>query len=242
MMQSKVIERPIASVPRPILAALVLVLALQLGIRSLSAPVMPTATELPPVPGLNTLSGASFGDPIPLAKILMLYLQTFDYQSGNLTPYQALDYDKLQTWLTQILRLDPKGQYPLMAAARLYADVSNEAKKRQMLEFVYQEFFSDPERRWPWLAHAAAVAKHGLKDLPLARKYAAAIQQHAVGDDVPLWAKQMEIFILEDMNELEAARIMIGGYLEKGLIENPGELRFLEQRLKEIESRMKDKK
>ena len=47
----------------------------------------------------------------------------------------------------------------------------------------------------------------------------------------------MEIFILEDMNELEAARIMLGGFIAKGLIKHPGELRFLEQRLKEIEAR-----
>ena len=235
-------ERPIAVVPRGILVLLTLALAAQISIRGANPPSIPKAVDLPPPPGASALTIAGFGDPIPLAKVLMLYLQAFDYQSGDRTPFQALNYDRLQAWLSRILQLDPHGQYPLMAAARLYAEVSDETKKRQMLEFVYQEFFKDPARRWQWLAHAAAVAKHGLKDLPLARKYAAAIQQHATGDDVPLWAKQMEIFILEDMNELEAAKIMIGGYLDKGLIKNPGEMRFLENRLKEIEARMKVKK
>jgi len=235
-------ERPFTTVPRGILAALILALAVQFGIRGANPPTAPKAADLPPAPGAGTLALASFGDAIPLAKVLMLYLQAFDFQSGNRVPYQALDYDRLQAWLTQILRLDPKGQYPLMAASRLYADVPSEAKRRQMLEFVYQEFFKDPDRRWQWLAHAAAVAKHGLKDLPLAQKYAAAIQQHALGENVPLWARQMEIFILEDMNELETARIMIGGYIEKGLIKHPGELRFLENRLKEIEARIKEQK
>ena len=232
-------ERPFTTVPRRILIALILALLVQLGLRSANPPAAPGAADLPPVPGTSTLAIASFGDPIPLAKLLMLYLQAFDYQSGDRVPYQALDYDRLQAWLTRILRTDPKGQYPLMAASRLYADVPSEAKKRQMLEFVYQEFFKDPDRRWQWLAHATAVAKHGLKDLPLAQKYAAAIQKYALGEDVPLWARQMEIFILEDMNELETARIMIGGYIEKGLIKHPGELRFLENRLKELEARSK---
>lgn len=235
-------ERPFSLVPRGIIVVLVFALVVQFGVRSIDPPVAPKAADLPPTPATSTLALMSFGDPIPLAKILMLYLQAFDYQSGDRKPYQALDYERLQNWLTRILRLDPKGQYPLMAASRLYADVPSKTKKRQMLEFVYQEFFKDPNRRWPWLAHATAVAKHGLKDLPLARRYAAAIQQYAVAEDVPLWARQMEIFILEDMDELETARIMIGGFIEKGLIKHPGELRFLENRLKEIEARIKGQK
>ena len=235
-------ERPFVVVPKHVAIIFVLAFATQIWVRASHPLPVPRAVDLPTPPGSNTLAIASFGDPIPLAKMLMLYLQAFDYQSGDRTPFQALDYGKLQAWLTQILRLDPNGQYPLMAASRLYADVPNETKKRQMLEFVYQEFFKDPGRRWRWLAQAAAVAKHELKDLPLARKYAAAIQQNATGEDVPLWAKQMEIFILEDMNELETARIMIGGYIEKGLVKSPGELRMLEQRLKEIEERVKKAK
>ena len=55
--------------------------------------------------------------------------------------------------------------------------------------------------------------------------------------DVPLWAKQMEVFILEDMNELDAARIMLGGLLESGAIHDADEERFLRQKLKELERR-----
>jgi hypothetical protein len=47
----------------------------------------------------------------------------------------------------------------------------------------------------------------------------------------------MEIFILEDMNELEAARIMLGGLIESGTVTDPAELRFLRQRLEEMEKR-----
>ena len=55
--------------------------------------------------------------------------------------------------------------------------------------------------------------------------------------DVPLWARQMEIFILEDMNEVEAARIMLGGLLESGTVTDPREAAFLARRLKELEER-----
>jgi hypothetical protein len=105
-----------------------------------------------------------------------------------------------------------------------------------MLELIHEQFQLDPDRRWPWLAHAALLAKHRLKDLPLARRYAAAIDRQ-VRAEVPLWARQMEIFILEDMNELEAARIMLGGLLASGTVTDPAELSFLRQRLQELEAR-----
>jgi hypothetical protein len=106
------------------------------------------------------------------------------------------------------------------------------------LDFVYDQFLIDPNRRWPWLAHAALTAKHRLADLPLARRYASAVQRYTTAPDVPLWAKQMEVFILEDMNELEAARIMLGGMLESGMVHDPAELRFLQQRLQELQGRI----
>ena len=230
-------QRPITTVPVLVLALLALGLAAQIGLKASAPPPRAAAEDLPPAPSMAALRLASFGDPVALAKALMLYLQAFDYQSGSKVPYRDLDYGRLEAWLARILELDPRGQYPLLAASRLYAEVPVEAKQRRMLEFVYRQFLLDPDRRWPWLAHATAIAKHRLHDLPLALRYAQAIQRYAVADNVPLWAKQMEVFILEDMNELETARLIIGGYLQSGTIKDPAELRFLDERLKQLEAR-----
>src|SRR3972149_534119 len=230
-------ERSLNDVPKVVLAVLAGALALQISLKMTHPGGPPAASDLRPPPSQASLRLASLGDPIPLAKVLTLYLQSFDYQAVNRIPYQALNYDTVRQWLLRILWLDPRGPYPLLAASRLYAEVPDETKVRQMLEFVYEQFATDPDRRWPWLAHAAAIAKHRLKDLPLAKRYAAAIQKHATGPNVPLWAKQMEIFTREDMNELETARIMIGGLLSSGTIRDRGESRFLAQRLRAMEAR-----
>ena len=230
-------QRSIAAVPLLVLALLALGLAAQLGLKTSAPPPRAAAEDLPLAPSIAGLRLASFGDPVALAKALMLYLQAFDYQSGSKVPYRDLDYGRLEAWLTRILELDPRGQYPLLAASRLYAEVPVEAKQRSMLDFIYRQFLLDPDRRWPWLAHATAIAKHRLHDLPLALRYARAIQRNAVAENVPLWAKQMEIFILEDMNELETARLIIGGYFQSGTINDPAELRFLDERLKQLEAR-----
>jgi len=232
-------QRTIAAVPRLVLALLAFALAAQIGIKASSPAPRASAEDLSPAPSIAALRIASFGDPVALAKILMLYLQAFDYQSGSKVPYRDLDYERLESWLSRILELDPRGQYPLLAASRLYAEVPVQAKQRSMLEFIYRQFLLDPGRRWPWLAHATVIAKHRLKDLPLALRYAQAIQRYAVGEGVPLWARQMEVFILEDLNELETARIIIGGYLQSGTIKDPAEIRFLDERLRELEARMR---
>ena len=49
------------------------------------------------------------------------------------------------------------------------------------------------------------MAKHRLNDLPLALRYAKALATHATGPGVPHWARQMQIFLHEDMGEYETA-------------------------------------
>ncbi len=195
------------------------------------------ARALPPPPSTEALRLASFGDPIVFAKTLMLWLQAHDNQPGVSIPFRALDYARVQSWLERILSLDPKGQYPLLAASRVYGAVSDEKRKRMMLEFVYRHFFEDPDRRWRWLAHAAIVAKHQLDDQNLALKYARAITDKARGEEVPAWARDMSVIVLEDMGEIDDAKFLIGGLIHSGRITDPHELRFLEQKLKELEEK-----
>jgi hypothetical protein len=205
-------------------------LVAQLAWQAALGPARAAATDLPPPPSPQALRLASFGEAEAGARLSMLYLQAFDMRS--------LDYARLRRWLRSVLELDPRSQYPLFAASRIYAEHPDVARSRVMLEFVHEQFLLDPNRRWPWLAHCALLAKHRIKDLPLARRYAAAIDRHTTAADVPLWARQMEIFILEEMNELEAARIMLGGLLESGSVRDPGEARFLKERLDELEARI----
>jgi hypothetical protein len=231
-------ERPLRAVPGWLWMLLGASLAAQLAWRGAQPAAGPSAADLPEAPRAEALRLASFGEPEAAARLAMLYLQSFDMGGGNSLRYQQLDYARLVAWLGSVLALDPRSQYPLFSAARIYAEIPDPARSRVAMEWVYREFLADPNRRWPWLAHAALLAKHRLGDLALARRYAAAIDRHTTDPTVPLWAKQMEIFILEDMNELEAAKIMVGGLLLSGKIDDPAELRFLKERLDELERRI----
>ncbi len=220
--------------PRRLLLAVLLMLAAQIGWQASHPPSPARARDLPPPPSLVSLQLAALGDPVALSKATMLYVQGFDEQAGLSIAWRDLDYSRVIGWLQRVLQLDPRGQYPLLAASQVYGAVSDPVRTRQMLDFVYASFSADPNRRWPWLAHAALVARHRLHDLPLARRYAAAIRAQATGADVPPWARELEIFIAEDMNERDSARALIGGLLRGGQITDPHELQFLSRRLDQL--------
>jgi hypothetical protein len=230
-------ERPLCSVPGGLWLLLAAALAVQIA-WSVSRPgAAGHASDLPPAPRPGILRLAVFGEPEAGARLAMLYLQSFDLGGTNALRYRELDYERLIAWLSAVLELDPRSQYPLFSAARVYAEIPDEARSRAMLEFVYREFLRDPNRRWPWLAHGALLAKHRLHDLPLALRYATAVEEKTASAGLPSWARQMRIFILEDMDELEAAKIMIRDLLLGGRITDPAELRFLKERLDALERR-----
>ena len=230
-------QRRLSAVPAPVIALLAAGLALQVTWHALQPPPRAQQVALRPAPPAALLRLGALGDALLAAKLTMLWLQAFDNQPGISIPFRELDYARLETWLERILELDPKGQYPLLAASRLYAEVPDGDKQKRMLELVYRHFLLEPDTRWPWLAHAAILARHRLGDLQLALKYARAITDQASGEDVPFWARDMSILLLEDMGELEAARILVGGLIRSGRITDPNELRFLHRKLAALESR-----
>ncbi len=229
------------SVPATVLGILFAGLSLQIAWHGAQAPRQARAERLPAPPHTGLLQAASLGEPLVCSRLIMLWLQAFDNQPGISIPFRELDYGRVIDWLERILRLDGRTQYPLLAASRVYAEVPVPTKQRRMLQFVYQQFLLDPNRHWPWMAHAAFVAKHRLKDLPLALKYAKALTDYATGTEVPHWAQQMQIFLLEDMGEVESAKVLLGGLIESGNITDPHELRFLKGRLQGLGSSPKEK-
>jgi hypothetical protein len=211
---------------------LAVTLCLQVGWQASQERPVARADALQAVPAPSMLRALSLGEPITLAQLMTLYLQAYDNQPGISIPFMQLDYARVIEWLDAILELDPAGQYPLLMASQLYGLVPDEARVRQMCDFVRRQFGRDPDRRWRWLAHCAIIVKHRLKDSGLALSYAEAITRdarHASG-----WARQMRIFMLEDMGEREAATVLLGGLLASGEVTDPQEVHFLTEQLKKL--------
>mgnify|MGYP005813041375 CR=1 FL=1 len=228
--------RPWRDVPRPIRAALVLALGAQFLWHARLPSPEARAEALPAAPSIGIARALACGEPAVWAKLAMLWLQAFDTQPGLSLPLRTLDYGRVIDWLALFLALDPRAQYPLLAASRIYAEIPVPEKQRQMLEFVDRAFHADPDRRWPWLAHAVYLARHRLHDERLALRYAEDLAAYATGPGVPDWAKQMRIFVLADLGEVDAAKVLLGALLASGTLTDAHERRFLLLRLQALEA------
>jgi len=235
-------DRPVSDVPRLVKVFLVLALLLQLTWHSFQEPVAAKAKDLAPPLSTRTYVMSSLGEPIAAAKFLNLWLQAFDNQPGASISFHQLNYPRLTQWLDTILELDPEGHYPMLVAARVYGSIKNPEKQRIMTDYIFYKFNENPNKYWRWLAHVIITAKHELKDNDLALKYAHALAEKATGKNVPYWAKDMKIIVLEDMGEVEAAKILVGALIESNEITDPYELNFLTHKIAVLEEKTLQKR
>ncbi len=229
--------RPVSQVPRWIKLLLPLIFLLQLLWHGYQPEVSVSVKSLPEPLPVDTYRWLSLDEPEAVARYLNLWLQAFDNQPGVSLSFQQLDYSMIIRWLDTILQLGHDTQYPLLVATHIYGSIHQPNRQRIMMDYVFTKFKQYPNKYWRWLAHAVIVAKHELKDQPLAFKYADALASLATGPQVPYWARDMKIILLEDMGEWQAARVLVGGLIESGEIQDPYELKFLVQKLDDLQKK-----
>ena len=197
-------------------------------------PQQVSARQLPNPPTSALLHDLTYGERLVIARMMMLWLQAFDYQPGVSLSFHDLDYRRLAGWLEFLQLLDPKGQYPLLLAATVYGGVSDADKQRRMCDFVEQAFKRVPGERWRWVSHCVVMAQHRIGNEQLALRLARLLSRQPTHLPIPGWARQMEIFLLEQQGHYEAAVLLLGGLLESGVIVDPAEQRFLLDRLEQL--------
>lgn len=230
-------DRPVKDVPMSAILFLMAALVAQVAWHSQQEIKAAKAEDLPAPMSVDAYHAISLNEPIAISKLMNLWLQAFDNQPGVSLSFHQLDYVRLTQWLDTIMALDPRGHYPMLVAARVYGSITEPSRQRIMLEYIFKRFNEDPNRHWRWLAHASTVAKHSLNDMDLALKYARALAEKATGGNVPYWAKDMHFILLEDMGEVEAAKVLVGALIESGELNDPYEMNFLIEKIRELEDK-----
>ncbi len=160
-----------------------------------------------------------------------LFLQNFNVSLGRATPVAAMDRSTVIRWLDLSTDLDADSRYPMLLAARHFAESGTPEQRKSMLGWIYQRFQERPNERWPWQVHAVFAARHVLHDNALAETYAAALRTRVTDPAAPSWVAQMDFLLRADLGEAEDARAILAGLIDAGQIRSPGELKFLESRI-----------
>lgn len=196
----------------------------------------PTISSLPAAPSSLAMEFVAASDQAFVYRALIFWLQQFDVQSGQYVSYKQLDYVKIKDWLNTLNKLEPSSQYPMLLASRIYTRVDDNERMRLMLEYVYQQFQRNPEKNWRWLAEATVTAQHKLKDQTLALKYANTLANEP-SKEIPYWAKDLRLIILEKMGEVEQIKLLVGGLMANNSITDPNEIKFLSLLLDRIDKK-----
>ncbi|MDH5425016.1 MAG: hypothetical protein OEY29_08495, partial [Gammaproteobacteria bacterium] len=193
----------------------------------------PQIVALPDAPSAPVMQFIAASDQAFAYRVLIFWLQQFDVQAGQYVSFKQIDYSNLTDWLRVINQLEPASQYPMLLATRVYSRVADSDRVRTMLDYVYKQYLADPVKNWRWLAEATITAQHKLKDQPLALKYATALAEQT-SKEIPYWAKDMRLIILEKMGEIEQVKLLVGGLISTQAVTDLNEIRFLSVLMRRI--------
>jgi hypothetical protein len=217
-------------------AALVAALATQAALSAAVPREWSARRSIGAPPDAKAVALASLGETRSAAAALALLLQSFDTQGGRQQRLGEMDHGDTVAWLARIGELAPDAGYDVYLATRLYAHVVPAALLRPLLDWTLARFLQAPGANWVSLAHAVHAARYRLHDRPLALDYARALREHAV-PGMPGWARQMEVLLLADLGEADAARALYQAMHASGALSDPREQDLLATRIGEAERR-----
>jgi hypothetical protein len=134
--------------------------------------------------------------------------------------------------------MNPDSGYAAFLASRVYAATPDSDQLRKMVDLIERLFQANPELHWRRMTEASLLAKHRLVDLPRALQLAQQVAALPKSIALPYWARSMQVVLLDELNELESAQLLISSMLQDGQIDDPDEIRFLRNRLLKIQQSM----
>lgn len=193
--------------------------------------------QLPEPPRVEVLKAMARGSERLSSYVYILIIQLHDNQKGENLSYRHLDYDRLQRWLKVIYQMNPQSDYPGFLATRVYSQVEDKQKIRKMIELVQELFEINPGQHWRRMTEACLLAKHQLQDLNLALEIAEKLANLPVSMNLPFWARDMRLILLDELSQHESAILLISSMLQSG-VEDEDERLFLQARLLKIQQSM----
>jgi hypothetical protein len=160
--------------------------------------------NVPPAPTQNAALGAGLGDSQFAYRVLGMMIQNLGVTGGRNVALQNYDYEELAEWFYLQHALDPKSNFIPLLAAYYFSGSQDPKKLRPLIEYL-RVAGSDPKgEKWRWLAQATYLARYKLQDYDLGLQLARELAS-LPNEDMPLWARQMPAYVLNQQGQKQAA-------------------------------------
>lgn len=192
----------------PFTLLILVALGAQIGLWYKTHLIQPKLGIMYEVPSQTEAKALAFGDEQLYFRAQVLNLQFMGDSWGRSTPLKDYDYKLVYRWLSFLDQFDPESNFLPSTAAYYYSKTQRPSDVAYLLDYLEERSFKNPEYNWWWLSQSIYLANSILGDKERAIKIAAVLRS-VQKDDLPIWARQMEAFLREDLGEKEqAASIM----------------------------------
>jgi len=183
--------------------------------------------NVPPPPTSQSAAMVSLGDPEIAYRLFGYFLQNAGNTGGKYESLRNYDYAMLEQWFMVADDLNPRSDLVPFLAAFYFGVLYDEPEKmRHVARYLAKAGMAPYPEKWRWLAHAAYLARHQVKDLPLALEYANTLANHP--GDVAIWGRQMPAFVQLGMDNKQASyEIMRKILITDGEKLHPNEVNYM---------------
>lgn len=207
-----------------------LALGLNAGIWAGSKDIYAKWGGVPPAPDRAGAVMMSLGDEQFAYRFGAINLQMLGDVGGQVTALNDYDFSKLSQWFYLLDSLDPASNHVPMVAAFYFGGTHKPEDVAYVVDYLEKVGQVPVGNKWRWLAHAVFLARHRMNDLNRALDLAYKLSRmQPVGDELPMWAKQMPVFVLKATGEKETARELMENMLISSNADlHPNEINFME--------------
>lgn len=183
---------------------------------------------VPPVPTRQGAVMMMLGDEQFSFRFGALTLQNLGDGGGRVTPIKDYDFDKLGKWFWLLNSLDPASEHVPLITAFYFGGAPEPSQVKVVVDYLAYVGNNPAGEKWRWLAHAAYLALHKMKDPDLALDLAYRLSKiQPLSGELPGWAKQMPAFILKKQGQIESAREFFERVFVEGGVTNANEINFM---------------
>lgn len=211
--------------------ALLLCLVLQFTAWYNTRNMFPSLGILEEVPSQQYAKVFSLSDDEFYFRIAALELQNSGDSFGRFTALKDYDYKLLSKWMMFLEDFNKNSSFLPALASYYYSNTQTKEDNIYIINYLEHRYDAAPQENWWWLAQAVYVALYKMHNRPIALKLALKLSKSPV--KVPVWARQMPAFILEQMGEKEQALAIIQDILKRPEQYSESEINFMDYFVRE---------